>query len=193
MIQNFQLPEFLRNRRFWLVALSVLSAFLLIYLLFGFTVISTNKDVNTIYINGNKFSNVKSVKLRPGIYTVETTTKDTSPYSKKLFALPFIPIKIQLNQVQPFDTFVNARNAPSDAKDHTVVTGSFMNDGYWYVGSFKTTDGSSFYTAAVQYVYGEWQIQKIIPSDNVLSDDLTMLPTNVAAAFSASAKGNELD
>lgn len=193
MINNFQIPGILRNSRFWIVLLGVLNIFLLIYLFFGFTTISTSKDSATIYVNGNKFSAVKSVKLRPGIYTIETTTKDTAPTPRRVVALPFIPVTIKLDQIQPIHPFIYARNAPGDANEHTDVSGSFMKDGYWYVGTFTTPDKGSYYTVAIQYVFGEWQIQKIIPSSTILSDDTSMLPDDIAAAFIESARGNDLD
>lgn len=190
------IQNILNSPRFWrraIIALICINVFLVIYLFFGFSTITTTKDSSTIYVNGNKFANVSHVTLRPGVYTIEISSKDTKPVQQKIVALPFVPKKIELQKVEPIDTFVSARNAPPDANKYTDIRGGFLNDGYWYVGSFRTQDGESFYYAAIQYVFGEWQIQKIIPSDTTEGDDVSMLPNNVAAAFTAAARSTELE
>ncbi len=190
---NILIPNTLKQIRTWVIFFLVLNVFLVVYLLFGFSTISTNKDTATFYINNNRFSDTKELKLRPGIYSVRVITKDTAPYQKKIYSLPFVPVTIQLDPIKPFDTFVNARNAPSDAKDYTVTSGEFLENGSWYVGTFRTTDGGAYYVAAIQYVYGEWQIRKIIPSNDTLSDDIAVLPDSIAAAYTSAAGSISLD
>lgn len=190
---NISAPNIFKNPQPWIVIFVVLNIFLLMYLLLGFGILKTDKGAATFYINNNRFTDVNKIKLRPGVYTIQVFTKDTAPYSEKIFALPFFSKTIQLEPIKPFDAFVSARNAPSDAKDYTTTAGEFLENNTWFVGTFRTIDGGAYYVAAIQYVYGEWQIRKIIPSNDTLSDDTSALPDSIVPAFNSAAGSISLD